>query len=35
MIGFFLGTLFGGTVGLFAACLCAAAGRADRDNDLP
>lgn len=35
MIGFFLGTLFGGTVGLFAACLCAAAGRADRNDTLP
>ena len=31
MITFLLGTLFGGTVGLVAACLCIAAGRADRE----
>ena len=30
MIAFLLGTLFGGPVGLVAACLCIAAGRADR-----
>ena len=30
MIGFILGSLLGGMVGMFAACLCVATGRADR-----
>ena len=30
MLSFILGCIFGGTVGMFAACLCAAAGQADR-----
>lgn len=30
MIGFILGTVFGGTVGVFTACMCAAAGQEDR-----
>lgn len=32
MIGFILGTLFGGIVGVFAMCLCQAAGQADKMN---
>ena len=32
MIGFILGTFFGGIVGVFAMCLCKAAGQADRMN---
>lgn len=31
MIGFFLGSLFGGTVGLVATCLCVVAGQADHE----
>ncbi len=31
MIGFILGSMFGGTIGVFAACLCAAAAQADRE----
>ena len=31
MIAFLLGTLFGGSVGLVAACLCIAAGQTDRE----
>ena len=31
MIAFLLGTLFGGSVGLVAACLCIATGQADRE----
>lgn len=30
MLGFILGTIFGGTVGVFAMCLCKAASDADR-----
>lgn len=32
MIGFILGTLFGGIVGIFTMCLCQAAGQADEMN---
>ena len=32
MIGFILGIFFGGIVGVFAMCLCQAAGQADRMN---
>ncbi len=32
MIGFIFGTFFGGIVGIFAMCLCQAAGQADRMN---
>ncbi len=32
MIGFILGTFFGGIVGVFAMCLCKAAGQADKMN---
>ena len=31
MIGFILGSMFGGTVGVVAMCLCVAAGQADRE----
>ena len=31
MIGILLGAMFGGTVGLFTACLCISAGQADRE----
>ena len=31
MIGIILGAMFGGTVGLFIACLCISAGQADRE----
>lgn len=31
MIGFILGSMFGGTIGVAAMCLCMAAGRADRE----
>lgn len=31
MIEFILGSMFGGAIGVFAACLCAAAGQADRE----
>ncbi|MDE5885386.1 MAG: DUF3789 domain-containing protein [Oscillospiraceae bacterium] len=34
MIGFFLGSLFGGTVGVVATCLCVAAGQADHGIDF-
>lgn len=30
MLGFILGSIFGGTVGAFAICLCKAASDADR-----
>ena len=30
MIGFLIGCMVGGTVGVTAACLCVAAGQADR-----
>ena len=33
MIGFIIGSLFGGTIGLFAACLCTAAKQADHGMD--
>lgn len=33
MIGFILGSMFGGTIGMLATCLCVAAGRADREMD--
>ena len=29
MIGFIIGSMIGGTIGLFAACLCTAAKQAD------
>lgn len=32
MIWFILGTFFGGIVGVFAMCLCQAAGQADEMN---
>ncbi|MBR1457856.1 MAG: DUF3789 domain-containing protein [Oscillospiraceae bacterium] len=31
MIGFIIGTMLGGAVGLFTACLCIAAGQVDQD----
>ncbi len=31
MLGFILGSVFGGTVGVFAVSLCAAAGQSDRE----
>lgn len=34
MIGFLLGSLFGGTVGVVSMCLCSAAGQADHDMEL-
>lgn len=33
MVGFILGSIFGGSVGVFAMCLCVAAGRADREME--
>lgn len=33
MIGFIIGSMVGGTIGVFATCLCVAAGRADRGMD--
>ena len=33
MLNFFLGSLFGGTVGVFAMCLCTAAKEADKFDD--
>lgn len=32
MIGFIVGTFFGGVVGMTATCLCVVAGQADRMN---
>ncbi|MBQ8927511.1 MAG: DUF3789 domain-containing protein [Oscillospiraceae bacterium] len=32
MIGFLIGCMVGGTVGMTATCLCVAAGRSDRDQ---
>ncbi len=31
MLGFILGSMFGGTVGVFTMCLCTAASRADEE----
>ena len=33
MLGFILGSIFGGTAGVFAMCLCTAASEADRCMD--
>lgn len=33
MIGFIIGSLFGGTIGAFATCLCVAAKQADYGVD--
>ena len=33
MLGFVIGCMVGGTVGLVTACCCAAAGNADRHMD--
>jgi len=33
MLQFFLGSLFGGSVGVFAMCLCTAAKWGDEHND--
>lgn len=30
MLGFFIGLIIGGTVGMFVMCLCTAAGQADK-----
>lgn len=30
MLGFILGTIFGGTIGVFAICMCQAASDADK-----
>ncbi|MEI2988505.1 MAG: DUF3789 domain-containing protein [Oscillospiraceae bacterium] len=30
MLGFFIGLIIGGTVGLFVMCLCTAAGQSDK-----
>lgn len=34
MISFILGTMFGGTVGVFAMCLCTVAKEADKQNGM-
>lgn len=30
MLGFILGSIFGGTAGMFVMCLCTAAGKAEK-----
>ena len=34
MINFFIGCLVGGMIGVFAMCLCTAAGQADKSEKL-
>ncbi|MGN0613166.1 MAG: DUF3789 domain-containing protein [Porcipelethomonas sp.] len=33
MLGFFIGLIIGGTVGMFVMCLCTAAGQAEKSEN--